>query len=282
MGISGEEKIVLVTRDSIRDDTSSVHDGTDTDGIIVDLEKRGYHLMLHKTIDVVKDEERVTKALDRLVSSDYNFIVFMSVSAVRFIIDAIYTHNLDPSILNRYRVVAVGPSTKDELVKHGVRVEFIPSRYSSYGLIELFSSLKAHRGARVFIPRSDEATSLLADALTSLGFEVDEERIYRIVPSRHDGWKSVVEHLVNGSLHYMIFTSSSAVKSFFTVIDEQYGKDKAIDTILSRNIGIIAIGPLTADTLRVYGISPYVADEHTVHGTLKLLLKIVENAEYIP
>ncbi|MFN4336135.1 MAG: uroporphyrinogen-III synthase [Candidatus Nitrosocaldus sp.] len=275
-----EEKNILITRSSRWEDTS-IHSSSEIHTIITALKSKGYNLILHKTIDVVRDDEKVSKALARLLSSDYNFIVFMSVSAVRFMIDAMNASNLDPRMLNRYNVVAVGPSTRDELMSNGIDVRFIPPRYSSYGLIELFSSLhdERYRGARVFIPRSSEATSLLADALTSLGFKVEEEHIYRVVPSRHDGWKDVVEHLVKGSLHYIIFTSSSSVNAFFTILDEYLGSDKAIDTIVSKGIVTIAIGPLTSDTLKAYGLRSYVADEHTLQGTFKLLLKIIEDAE---
>ncbi len=278
------KKNILVTRSSRWEDTASIDSdsGSEIYTLITALKGKGYNLILHKTIDVVRDDEKVAKALTRLLSSDYNFIVFMSVSAVRFMLDAMSSNSLDPSILNRYNVVAVGPSTRDELISNGVDVRFIPPRYSSYGLIELFSSLKhdeRYRGARIFIPRSGEATSLLADALTSLGFKVDEEYIYRIVPSRHEGWKDVVEHLVKGSLHYIIFTSSSSVNAFFTILDEYLGRDKAIDTIMSNDIVTIAIGPLTSDTLKAYGLSSYVADEHTLQGTFKLLLKMIEDAE---
>lgn len=283
------QKIILLTRDRIE-----VREGEESDAsssnkiksIIAKLEGKGFNLMLHKTIDVVRDEEKVINALKRFISSEYDFIVFMSVSAVRFIIDAIHASGLEPSILDdRCYVIAVGPSTRDELVKSGVRVDLIPSRYSSYGLIELFRSIKddpRHGGkVRVFIPRSREASTLLADALTSLGFRVDEEYIYRVVPSRHYGWKEVAEYIADGSLHHIIFTSSSSVNAFFTIINE-YSKSNAVDAILKNGIRIVAIGPLTADTLRAYGLNPYVADEHTVQGTLELLLKIVEDVEDNP
>ncbi|MEM3092834.1 MAG: uroporphyrinogen-III synthase [Candidatus Nitrosocaldus sp.] len=284
------QKIILITRDrmEVREDgESNASSSSNIKSMIAELEGKGFNLVLHKTIDVVRDEERVINALNRFISSEYDFIVFMSVSAVRFIIDAIHANGLEPSILNdRCYVIAVGPSTRDELVKNGVKVDLIPSRYSSYGLIELFRSIKDDPKysdkVRVFIPRSREASTLLADALTSLGFRVDEEHIYRIVPSRHDGWKKVAEYLANGSLHYIIFTSSSSVNAFFTLINEYSKDDAIIDAILKNGTGIVAIGPLTADTLRAYGLNPYVADEHTVHGTLKLLLKIVEDIEYNP
>jgi uroporphyrinogen-III synthase len=39
----------------------------------------------------------------------------------------------------------------------------------------------------------------------------------------------------------------------------------------------IAIGPLTYEALLKHGLSANVADEHTVSGTFKLLLKLIKD-----
>ncbi len=238
------------------------------------LRSKGLTLLQHKVIDLVKDEHRVSKVVKLILNARYDYILFMSSNAVKFIAEELRSRGLEPNIVNnKASIVAVGPSTRDELLNNGIKVDLMPSKYSSYGIVDMFKSMECY-GKSILIPRSNKGSSILVDGLGALGMDVHEEYIYKIVPSMHEGWSSITNILTcNNCRLFMIFTSSSIVDTFFKVL-HGIGKDT---TIRKDNLICIAIGPLTHKALLRHGLDATVADEHTIAGTFKLLLYILND-----
>ena len=80
----------------------------------------------------------------------------MSSKAVKILIDSSKKiskfEELQPTIANTI-VIAVGPKTKEALENENIKVSYMPSRYSSVGVGEIFTKLDAV-GKKVIVPRS--------------------------------------------------------------------------------------------------------------------------------
>ncbi len=237
------------------------------------LRSKGLTLLQHKVIDLVKDEHRVSKVVELILNSRYDYILFMSSNAVEFIAEGLRSRGLEPNVVNdKAYIVAVGPSTRDELLNNGIRVDLMPNKYSSYGIVEMFKGMECY-GKSILIPRSNKGSNILVEGLGALGMHVHEEYIYKIVPSMHEGWRNIADILKHNDYRlFIIFTSSSIVDTFFKVL-HSIGKD----VIGEDNLVCIAIGPLTYQALLRHGLDARVADEHTIAGTFKLLLNLLND-----
>lgn len=238
------------------------------------LRERGLSVIQHRVADNIKDYGAINRVVDMILERKSDYTLFMSVTSVKILVDALRSRGIEPSIINDSRVVAVGPVTAEELLKNGIRVDLIPERYSSYGLLDMFKNMEMDscNGKSILIPRSKEASSILADGLKSLGMLVYEEYIYRLVPVP-DGWSSIVNSFVSNDVSAVIFTSSMIANIFIDTLSHYMSNASVIDAL--KNVICIAIGPLTCQTLLAYDVDAYTADEHTVEGALKLLLSLL-------
>ena len=99
------------------------------------------------TIELVsKGEKIVREFLDELQNYDPDYSVFMSSKAVKLLFDeakkiSLY-EKLQLAVANTI-VIAVGPKTKTSLEHEGIKVAYMPNRYSSVGVGEVLSRLNA-------------------------------------------------------------------------------------------------------------------------------------------
>jgi uroporphyrinogen-III synthase len=260
-----EGKVIAITRDeeSARDFVSMVE------------ANKGKAIALPTITLVPRGSEAMLKFLDLLKTHNYDYALFMSANAVNMIFDALNSMGkIDDaiSLLNNTNVVAVGPHTKEALEKRGIKVSFIPTKYSSYGVIELFSRQDS-KNRRIVIPRSSASTNYLASSLSKLGMIVDELHVYDVKPSEHGKWSEFMKSLSSDKIDCMVFTSASSVNSFFEVAIK-YERKERLKEILN-SIKVIAIGPFTNDALLEHGLYAIVSEEHTIAGTFEVAVKLL-------
>ena len=105
-------------------------------------------------------------------SHEFNDLIFVSPNAVRF-----SAHHLQPG---KARVIAIGEGTAALLQDQSIRVDLVPRRSTSEGLLE-DERLGVMQGRRVLIIRGHGGRELLADSLRRLGAEVEYAEVYRRV-----------------------------------------------------------------------------------------------------
>ena len=69
------------------------------------------------------------------------------------------------------------PEPPKPLKEYHVRVDMVPTKYSSEGLIEA-SKAKNSSGKKIRIPRTSNATPTLTDTLKEMGADVEEIYVY--------------------------------------------------------------------------------------------------------
>ena len=234
----------------------------------------GGETILLPTIDVVpKDPEVISEFISIMREKKHDYCAFMSPRAVEVLFDLAEIADKVEEIvfaLNSTIIVAVGPRTKSTLISHGIDVEIMPEKYSSEGLVHLFSKMDNDiiNGKRIIVPRSEKSKEFIRKALSDLGMTVEELFLYDVKTScTNTIWEDFIMLLKQKKVDAIIFTSASTVESFFEImLTLSYNAYSLLSSVKA----IIAIGPATSGELRKRNIRPLEAKEHTIKGTFDL------------
>lgn len=230
------------------------------------VKKEGASAMAIQAIEIVPEARAAEKFLKLLKEKEHEYCAFMSAQAAR----VLFSRNKGRAVsaLAATQVIAVGPKTRQELEKHGVRVSMMPRRHSSIGLVELLSK-KSPKGKKIIMPRSGEAGDYAAAALEKLGMEVDEVFLYRARTAKvTPAWKKFYRMLMEDKVDAVIFTSASNVRSFFEITN-RLGRTR-VDKLAQ----VISIGPFTSAELAKRKIRHRQASDHTIRGTVQVARKL--------
>jgi len=228
------------------------------------------------TIELVsKGEKIVGEFLESLNQFNPDYSVFMSSKAVKLLFESAKKiskyEKLQLGIANTI-VMAVGPKTKNALENEGIKVNYMPDRFSSVGIGEVFTRLNAV-GKKVIIPRSGASTSFLRELLEKIGLEIKEIYLYDVCAFRDTSlWNEFRELFSKNKIDGIIFTSASSVRAFFEIMSKDYDEVALLNNL--KKSKIIAIGPFTAEELKTFNVIMTVASVHTVPGSLAQLKHI--------
>lgn len=225
------------------------------------------------TIELVsKGDKIVDEFLDAIKEYDPDYSVFMSSKAAKLLFDTarkvLKYEKLQLAVANTI-VMAVGPKTKAALESEGIKVAYVPQRYSSVGVGEVFTRLNAE-GKKVIVPRSGASTPFLAQLLEKIGLQVKEIHLYDVCSFRDTSqWNEFRTLFANNKVDGIVFTSASSVNAFFEIMLVDSDKKTLLENLQKSKI--VAIGPFTADELKKFGIKTNVADTHTVSGAFETI-----------
>lgn len=203
--------------------------------------------------------------LQLLEEKKHDYCAFMSAKAARVLFELVDAKKL-AGTLKDTKIIAVGPKTRQELQGRGFKVNMVPEKFSSIGLVELLS--KGQEGKKIIIPRSGEANDFAAKALSELGMKVDEVLLYK---TRTAGagreWKEFGDLLAKKKIDAIVFTSASNVRGFFEIMRQ----------VLPEGIKAISIGPFTTAELAKMGVKCHEATDHTIKGTVEAAEKLLRD-----
>ena len=224
------------------------------------LEENGADCLEYSTIHIepVDDYSLLDHAVQNMNS--YDWVLFTSLNSITYFFKRLKATGQDSRILAGCCIGAVGRATAEELLKHGIRADLIPEKFTGAGLAE---SLLANdmSGKHILLPRAEKAMETLPEMLEDAGASVTVAPVYRNVPPQ--GRKDELrEELIDGNIELVTFTSSSTVTNFLTMIDA--GNEQELYELLD-GVKIAAIGPVTAETVRKNGLTVDVQpDNYTI------------------
>ncbi|MBM3910437.1 MAG: uroporphyrinogen-III synthase [Thaumarchaeota archaeon] len=228
------------------------------------------------TIELIsKGEKIVHEFLDELHNYNPDYTVFMSSKAVNLLFDeskkiSLY-EKLQLAIANTM-VIAVGPKTKAALEGEGIKVAYMPNRYSSVGVGEVLSRLNAV-GKKVIVPRSGASTPFLKNLLEKIGLEIKEIYLYDVCAFNDTTqWNGFRELFSKNNIDGIVFTSASSVQAFFEIMTKDYDQKTLLNNL--KKIKVVAIGPFTAEELKKFQVENIVAPVHTVSGAFETIKNI--------
>ena len=226
------------------------------------------------TIELVSKGEKIVDDFLNSINTDKpDYSVFMSSKAVKLLIENSKKiskfEELRLAIANTI-VIAVGPKTKEALEDENICVSYMPTRYSSVGVGEVFTKLDAV-GKKVIVPRSGASTPFLKDLLEKIGLEIIELYLYDVCAFRDTSqWNEFRSLFSQNSVDGIIFTSASSVRAFFEIMEKDFDHSKLLENL--HKTKVIAIGPFTADELKKFDVQNIIADVHTVAGSVDVIV----------
>jgi uroporphyrinogen III methyltransferase / synthase len=241
------------------------------------LAKAGATVLAYPTIQVVPPPswEPLDQALKELAR--YDWIVFTSASAVRFVLSRLPGGQLASEKL---RVAAVGSETSQALQKVGIRVDLVPAEQRQEGLATAFAALiwkpwegfhtfprfgstgqspaqpsRLGPGMQVLLPRALEGQEILVESLRRQGCRVDLVPAYQTVP---------VDPLpALPAFDVATFASPSALRSFV--------RQQGTQALAGRTVAVI--GPTTADEATRHGLSPLIAAQPNIDALISAIVR---------
>jgi uroporphyrinogen III methyltransferase/synthase len=175
--------------------------------------------------------------------SSYDWVVFTSVNAVEHFMERLYRGSRDVRDLKGVRLCAVGPSTRDRLVRYGVKIDLVPTDFRAEGVVEALSRISPLSGTRFLLPRADVGRERLAEALRDAGAVVTDVVTYLTLPAEPDPERDpdVYRMLLDRQIDVVTFTSAASVSNFART----FGSEQAAD--LLRQTVVAVVGPVTAE-----------------------------------
>lgn len=215
----------------------------------------GAEATILSTIQIAPGDPAVLDDAITHCDGQYDWIIFTSVNGVAAFAARMEVLALDWRSIQA-QVAAIGPATAMALRQRGLRPDFVPSIFVAEAVAEEIGEVA---GQRILLPRADIARPELARRLRARGATVDEVAAYRTITTQLDP-TLVARALRDPRPDVVTFTSSSTVRG----LAEALGSDlrSALQGIL-----VASIGPITAQTLREYGLEPHIiATEFTIDG----------------
>jgi uroporphyrinogen-III synthase len=161
------------------------------------------------------------------------------------------------------RVVAIGPATRTALLKEQLRVDLMPSEYSSHGIVQMLSNVA---GKKIWVLRSAYGSSELIEGLQKSGAAVKELVLYTLKKRCGPPQRDFIQELTEGDVAGVLFTSAMTVRAFFDCADRMGARERLIEQLACHLIG--AIGIPTADALRACNVKVDVIPKDATFGEL--------------
>ncbi|MCF8122644.1 MAG: uroporphyrinogen-III C-methyltransferase [Desulfarculaceae bacterium] len=213
-----------------------------------------------------EDPEPLETAVSML--EDFHWVIFTSPNGVEAFFAALAEAKRDARALAGCKLAAIGPATASALSSHGLTAEVTARTFQAEGLIE---ALESHgiTGQRVLIPRAAQAREVLPETIASWGNLVQVVPAYRTV--RPPESTMLLAKALSEGLDAITFTASSTVTNLMEMLD-QTGRDELARQSKEGGLTVAAIGPITADTARGYGLRVEVQpDKFTIEALTQAL-----------
>jgi len=212
------------------------------------------------------------EAVERVAASleSYAWVIFESANAVARFLSVLLRGPADLRVLGGVSLCAIGPSTAEQLVPHGLKPDVVIPEFRVEGVSDTIAAKRPIDGERVLVVRPDHLRDILATELTARGAEVTDLIVYRSATESSDSpaAQDLYRRLLDGAIDAVTFTSPSAVGRFVSLIGEEQAADLLNITVIA------AIGPVTAAAAAELGIkATVVPDTYTVEGLVTALVE---------
>jgi uroporphyrinogen III methyltransferase / synthase len=202
------------------------------------------------TIEIVPpaDFAPLDQALTRL--AEYHWVIFTSANGVAAFMDRLFSRGRDVRALGGAKLAAIGPATAQALRDYSLNADLVPRTFQAEGLLEVLQPFIS-AGTKILLARAAVARDVLPAELTRLGAQVDVAPVYQARPPQELP-PELKEYLVTQPVDVLSFASSATVHNFAALVGQARFQELAAHAVVA------AIGPITAASLKEYGITPQI------------------------
>lgn len=185
------------------------------------------------------------------------WLVFTSENGVRFFFEQLPHRCGDVHVIRQFRIAAVGAGTAEDLLAHGLEVDFMPAKATSEDFAREFAAQTPLKGTVVVRVRGNLADDRLDRVVAAAGATVVPLTVYE---TYHPLWSvEMKDTLFAAPPDVVIFASGSAVEGLFANLTAE-----EIHRILSPGL-LVSIGPSTSAVMRQRGLTVGLeAQRHTI------------------
>ena len=182
--------------------------------------------------------------------AQYQWVVFTSANGVAAFMDRLFGQGRDVRALGGSKIAAIGPATAESLRAYGLKADVVPHAFKAEVLLEALGP-QVTPGSKMLLARAQIAREVLPEGLIRLGATVDVAPVYK---SRlpHEIPPEAEAALQEGGVDILTFTSSATVHNFVKLLGQERVQ------ALAAKATVAAIGPITAATLKEYGLTPQI------------------------
>jgi uroporphyrinogen III methyltransferase/synthase len=215
-----------------------------------------------------EDEEPLMRAVDNV--ENYDVILFTSQNGVEAFFAALEAKDKDARDLGGSLVGAIGPATAQALREEGLHPDLTATSFVAEGLLEALSGHNL-QGARVLIPRAEQARELLPETLTQRGALVEVVPAYRTVKPPESA--ALLKEALSQGLDVITFTASSTVINLMALLDPAQ-RQQLIAQSQSGALTVASIGPITTAKVQELGLTVHVQpSSYTIEALVEALAK---------
>ena len=216
--------------------------------------------------------------------NEYDWIIFTSVNAVEIFYGHLRKEGKDVRAFGGTKICAVGPKTVAALNSIGIHPDFVPSQARGSTIA---AEIEDVYRKKILLPRAKIAAAALPEGLRERGAHVDDVPLYDTVKVASDSDNGVFASigfptdvlqdeikadLLNGSIDFVTFTSSSTVTNFLEMFPTH------TPAALLKNVQVAVIGPETQKTAIAHGVQvDVIAKQATIES---LVAEIVISTQY--
>lgn len=228
------------------------------------LEDAGAEVYSLPTIQIIPPASWAS--LDKAIREigTYDWLLFTSINGVSTFFQRMRALGRDIRELRGVRIGAIGPKTSSRLNALGLTVDLFPEEYRAEALADALGEV---RGSKILLARAEKARDILPDTLKERGARVTIATVYRTIHPHQMGEEAKAQ-IAAGAVDLVTFTSSSTVDGFMKHLPKKERR-RFFETAKAA-----AIGPITADTLRKYGVRPaIVARQYTIEALAQAIIR---------
>ncbi len=234
-------------------------------------DRYGFDFFGFPLFELVERKEAL-KEIEDVFNDCVDIVVFTSLNGVKKTFSICEGEFDLKNKLSDVEICAIGPVTRTELEKHGVRVDFMPGEYSAKGLMKLLEEKGGVENRKIVFLRSAEGGLDILEVLSEKGACVKDISVYEVEITDSEEEKELFSRFLRYKPDYVIFTSSLTFKTFLELV-KKFGMKDNIFAVLE-HVKIVAIGALTAETICEEGMKvDLVAAKSTFEDALKEIKK---------
>lgn len=210
----------------------------------------------------VKHNGLFSRAVREMPNTDWVF--FTSPEGIGWFVRMLKPYRKDVRILSGCHIGAIGPKTAAAAEDVGLRVDFVPKRFSQEGMLQDFPR-RVLKGKRALILSAEASRDVLERRLRAKGMSVTKVPIYRtVIP---EALRRGVAHLLREPFDLVTATSASCADHLYQALSAA-GRGRRF-----RALRFASIGPVTSAAVRAHGGRVVVeAKVSTVEGLVEAIV----------